>query len=87
MIVESQGVTKTVTHLQVSNRDQLPIWVERWRVRHTPVQSGAWIEALTRMADDRAGMIEIDRKRAQKRRDLLKALAGGTAFLDLEDSA
>jgi len=87
VIVESQGVTKTVTHLQVSNRDELPIWVERWRVRHTPVQSGAWTEALTRMADDRAGMIEIDRKRAQKRRDLLKALAGGAAFLDLEDSA
>ena len=87
VIVESQGVTKTVTHLQVSNRDELPIWVERWRVRHTPVQSGAWTEALTRMADDRAGMIEVDRKRAQKRRDLLKALAGGAAFLDLEDSA
>ncbi|MEA3376367.1 MAG: 4Fe-4S dicluster domain-containing protein [Chloroflexota bacterium] len=83
--VESHGVTKTVTHRQVTNRDELPIWVERWRLRHHPVQSAAWIEALTKMADDRAGMIEMDRKRALRRHDLLKALAGAQAFLDLEE--
>jgi 4Fe-4S ferredoxin len=83
--VESYGVSKTVTHQEVTNRDELPIWVERWRVRHTPVQSGAWTEALTRMADDRAGMLEIDSKRALKRRDLLKALKGARTFLDLEE--
>jgi len=79
--VESYGVTKTVVHQRVTNVDELPIWVERWRVRHTPVQSGAWVEALRKMANDRAGAVEIDRKRALKRRDLLKALAGGRALL------
>ncbi len=85
VMVESHGVTKTVIHRRVANRDELPIWVERWRVRHTPVQSGTWNEALTKMADDRAGMVEIDSKRALKRRDLLKALAGAGAFLNLEE--
>jgi len=70
--VESQGVSKTVTHRKVANRDELPIWVERWR-------------ALTKLADDRAGMVEIDSKRALKRRDLLKVLAGAKALLDLEE--
>lgn len=79
--VESYGVTKTVTHQRVTNAGDLPVWVERWRVRHTPVQSGAWVEALRKMADDKAGAVEIDRKRAIKRRDLLKALAGGRALL------
>ncbi len=78
---ESQGVTKTVKHTRVTNADALPIWVERWRVGHTPVQSAAWIEALTKMADDKAGAVEIDSKRALKRRDLLKALVGGKALL------
>jgi hypothetical protein len=78
-------VNKTVVHQQVVNREELPIWVERWRVRHDPVQSAAWIEALTKMAEDRAGMLEIDRKRALRRRDLLKVLAGAKTLLDLEE--
>ncbi|MDY7040720.1 MAG: 4Fe-4S binding protein, partial [Chloroflexota bacterium] len=80
--VESQGVTKTVPHRRVINADELPIWVERWRVGHTPVQSAAWVEALTKMADDKAGVVEVDSKRALKRRDLLKALVGGKTLLD-----
>jgi len=83
--VESHGVSKTVTHRKVSNREELPIWVERWRVRHHPVQSATWVEALTKLADDRAGMVEIDSKRARKRRDLLKVLAGAKTLLDLEE--
>ena len=83
--VESQGVTKTVVHQRVTNADELPIWVERWRIRHEPVQSAAWIEALSKMADDKAGAVEIDSKRALKRRDLLKALAGGRALLGAEE--
>jgi len=83
--VESYGVTKTVAHQRVTNVDELPIWVERWRVRHTPVQSGAWVEALRKMADDKAGAVELDRKRALKRRDLLKALAGGRALLGQDE--
>lgn len=79
---ESQGVTKTVTRQRITNADELPIWVERWRIRHTPVQSAAWVTALTAMADDKAGAVEIDSKRALKRRDLLKALAGGKALLE-----
>jgi ferredoxin len=80
--VESQGVTKTAIHQRVTNADELPIWVERWRIRHQPIQSAAWITALTKMADDKAGAMEIDKKRALKRRDLLKALAGGSALLE-----
>jgi 4Fe-4S ferredoxin len=79
---ESRGVTKTVVHQRITNTDELPILVERWRVKHTPVQSAAWIEALTKMADDKAGQVEIDRKGALKRRDLLKALVGGRALLE-----
>jgi len=79
--IESQGVTKTVAHERVTNVDELPVWVERWRVGHTPVESAAWIEALTKMADDKAGAVEIDRKRALRRRDLLKALKGARALL------
>jgi ferredoxin len=78
---ESQGVTKTVTRTRITNADELPIWVERWRVRHAPVQSAAWQEALGKMADDKAGEAEIDVKRALKRRDLLKALKGAKEFL------
>lgn len=83
--VESQGVSKKVTHSRVTNRDELPVWVERWRARHQPIQSASWIEALTKLADDRAGMLEIDSKRALRRRDLLKALAGARGFFDLEE--
>jgi ferredoxin len=80
--IESQGVTKTVAHQRVTNSDDLPVWVERWRVGHTPVQSAAWIEALSKMADDKAGAVEVNRVRALKRRDLLKALAGAKEFLE-----
>jgi ferredoxin len=82
--IESQGVTRTQTHTRITNAEELPIWVERWRVRHTPVRSAAWLAALSKMADERAGAAEIDRKRALKRRDLLKALPGAQAFLDEE---
>jgi ferredoxin len=78
---ESQGVIKTIARTRITNAEELPVWVERWRVRHEPVQSAAWIEALTKMADDKAGAVEIDGKRARKRRDLLKALAGGKTLL------
>jgi len=67
---------------RVLNEPELPIWVERWRVKHSPVDSGAWREALQEVADDKAGAVEIDRTRALRRRDLLKALAGGKAMLD-----
>jgi 4Fe-4S ferredoxin len=79
---ESQGVTKTVVHQRLTNADDLPILVERWRVRHTPVQSAAWIEAVGKTADEKAGQRELDRKRALKRRDLLKALVGGKELLE-----
>jgi ferredoxin len=79
---ESQGVTKTVVHQRITNVDELPVWVERWRIRHTPIQSAAWIEALGKMADEKVGMAEVDRKRALKRRDLLKALVGGKSLLE-----
>jgi ferredoxin len=75
--VESQGIKKTVKHQRVVNSEKLPIWVERWRVRHKPVKSGAWVQALLDLADEKAEMVEIDRKRALKRRDLLLALKGG----------
>ena len=57
------------------------VLVERWRVKHTPIESAAWITALTAMADDKAGAVEVDRKRAIRRRDLLKALVGGSTLL------
>jgi len=82
---ESQGVTKTIIRQRITNAGELPVWVERWRVRHQPVQSAAWIEALNKMADDKAGAVEIDSKRALKRRDLLKALAGGRALLGMDE--
>ena len=75
--VEAYGVTKTVQQTRITNADKLPVYVERWRVNHTPVVSGAWTQALLRLADDKAGMVEIDRKRALKRRDLITALKGG----------
>jgi ferredoxin len=75
--VEAYGVTKQVTTRRVINGDRLPIRVERWRVKHEPVQSAAWTHALRQLADDKAGAVEIDRKRALRRRDLLIALKGG----------
>jgi formate hydrogenlyase subunit 6/NADH:ubiquinone oxidoreductase subunit I len=75
--VEAYGVEKTVQHTRITNADKLPVYVERWRVNHTPVVSGAWTQALLQLADDKAGMVEIDYKRALKRRDLIVALKGG----------
>lgn len=79
---ESHGITKTIHHQKITNQNALPIFVERWRISHSPVQSGAWIESLRKMADDKAGAVEIDHKRALKRRDLLKALQGSKPFFD-----
>ncbi|MBN1259654.1 MAG: 4Fe-4S binding protein [Anaerolineae bacterium] len=79
---ESHGVTYTRAHERITNRAELPIVVDRWRVKHTPVESGAWVQALMRLADDKAGMVEIDRKRALRRKDLLKALKGASLFLE-----
>ena len=73
---ESQGLTLTRTYQKLINEDDLAIKVERWRVRHTSVKSAAWIEALRKLADDKASAVEIDRKRALKRRDLILALRG-----------
>jgi formate hydrogenlyase subunit 6/NADH:ubiquinone oxidoreductase subunit I len=83
--IEAYGVTKTFTHKRILNQEELPIWVERWRVRHELVHSGAWFEALERMSDDKAGMVEIDSKRALKRRDLLLALRGHMLFKSPEE--
>ena len=83
--VESQGVTKTVIHERITNEEELPIWVERWRVRHEPIKSGAWVEALEKMASEKMGAVEIDAKRALKRRDLLKALHGAREFFGNEE--
>jgi Fe-S-cluster-containing hydrogenase component 2 len=41
--------------------DELPVWVKRWRVRHEPVESAAWIDALTKLADDKVGSVECAR--------------------------
>jgi len=79
--ITSQGVTKTVRTKRLINAEQLPIRVERWRIKHEPVQSAAWLDALKKLADDKAGAVEIDRKRALRRRDLLKALVGSKDHL------
>jgi 4Fe-4S ferredoxin len=79
--VESHGVAKQVTTRRLVNGDRLPIRVVRWRAKHEPVESAAWIDALRRLADDKAGAAEIDRKRALRRKDLLKALKGGGKLL------
>jgi len=84
--VESHGITKVISHKIIKNAPDLPIYVERWRVRHAPVSSGTWTESLRKMADDKAGAVEIDQKRALKRRDLLKALRGSRIyFSDLDE--
>ncbi len=82
--LQSQGVTQVKQMERIANVEELPIWVERWRVKHTPVQSGAWVEALTKLADDKASMVEIERKRAIKRRDLIIALKGGRELRERE---
>jgi len=71
---ESQGLTLSRTRQILKNEDALAIKVERWRVNHKPAKSAAWIEALRKLADDKASAVEIDRKRALKRRDLIVAL-------------
>jgi len=73
---ESQGMNLTRIKKNLINEKELAIKVERWRVNHNPVKSAAWIEALRKLADDKASAVEIDRKRALKRRDLIKALKG-----------
>lgn len=75
---ESQGLTLTRSYQKLINGDQLAIKVERWRTQPTDVKSSAWIEALRKLADDRASAVEIDRKRALRRKDLIKALRGHT---------
>ncbi len=82
---ESQGVSKTITHKKVTNAHEIPIWVERWRIAHEPVKSGAWVEAILKLADEKTGAQELDSKRALKRKDLLKALVGGKALLETEE--
>lgn len=73
---ESQGLTLTRTHQKLVNEDELAIKVERWRVHHKPIKSAAWIETLRKLADNKASAVEIDRKRALKRKDLILALRG-----------
>ncbi|MDK2980626.1 MAG: 4Fe-4S ferredoxin [Chloroflexota bacterium] len=77
VVAEDYGVKKVVKHQRVTNAQELPILVERWRVAHTEVHSGAWTQALLKLADEKAEMVEIDRKRALKRRDLILSLKGG----------
>jgi formate hydrogenlyase subunit 6/NADH:ubiquinone oxidoreductase subunit I len=74
----SQGLTLTRTREVITNKELLPIKVERWRAKHEPIKSAAWIEALRKLADDKISAVEIDRKRALKRKDLILALRGHT---------
>ncbi|MFZ3069565.1 MAG: 4Fe-4S binding protein [Anaerolineaceae bacterium] len=73
---ESQGVQAKRIRDVLINPDELAIKVERWRVNHTAVNSAAWIEALRKLSDDKAKMVEVDRKRALRRVDLVRALRG-----------
>lgn len=77
-IFQSQGLTLTRSRQIIVNKESLPIRVERWRAKHEPVKSASWIEALRKLADDKISAVEIDRKRALKRKDLLLALRGHT---------
>ncbi|TFG72035.1 MAG: 4Fe-4S dicluster domain-containing protein, partial [Anaerolineales bacterium] len=52
--LRSQGLPVTKTFKRVANASELPITVERWRVKHAAVQSGAWVDALEKLADDKA---------------------------------
>jgi len=72
----SQGVTYERSYPKVMNASEMPIWVERWRARHAPVESGAWVAAIERLADPKAAQVEIENKRAEKRRELIVALEG-----------
>ena len=71
---ESSGVSVTRTYQKLVNPEALAIKVERWRTQPTDTKSGSWIEALRKLADDKAGAVEIDRKRALRRKDLIVAL-------------
>ena len=82
---DSQGVTHTRTHKRLTNADELPVLVERWRVRHSEVESASWLEALEKLADEKASQVEIDRKRAVRRRDLIVALKGGKSRVHADD--
>ena len=73
---ESQGMTHTRSRQKLLNGEDLPIVVERWRINHSNVSSAAWIEALRKLSDDKAKSVEIDRKRALRRADLIEALKG-----------
>jgi len=50
-------------------------------MRHAPVRSAAWVTALGTMAEERAGLMEMDMKNALKRRDLLVVLRGYEATI------
>jgi hypothetical protein len=69
-------MTHQRTLRRLTNADKLPVKVERWRVNHTEVSSAAWIEALRKLSDEKAKSVEIDRKRALRRADLIDALRG-----------
>ena len=73
---ESHGMLHTRTRQKLVNKSTLPIVVERWRINHSDVSSAAWIEALRKLSDDKAKSVEIDRKRALRRADLIEALRG-----------
>lgn len=73
----SNGANVTRERQVLVNEDELAIKVERWRVNHTPVSSATWLEALRKLSDDKASMVEIDRKRALRREDLILALREG----------
>ncbi len=64
---ESQGMTLQRTLKKLTNSDELPVKVERWRVNHTEVSSASWIEAQRKVSDDKATSVEIDRNRALRR--------------------
>ncbi len=74
--IEAYGMTVKRTRPVLTNADSLAVKVERWRVNHTPVSSATWIESLRKVSDDKAKMVEIDRKRALRREDLVRALQG-----------
>lgn len=71
-------MTHSRSRQKLVNENSLPIVVERWRINHSNVSSAAWIEALRKLSDDKAKSVEIDRKRALRRADLIEALKGNT---------
>jgi len=73
---DSQGLTITRTYQKLVNPGELAIKVERWRTKPTDIKSASWIEALRKLTDDKASAVEIDRKRALRRKDLILALRG-----------